>query len=225
MIDNPTADDNRRYDYSKCDTQARAEYPMIVEMIRADSTVIDFGCGNGSLLYLLKTQKNVSGLGYDISESGIEACRRKGLRAVCTAIDRIHKELQDGQFDYAICNVTLQMVMYPEVLLGEMVRVARYQIVSFPNFAYYRNRLDMLLHGRMPQPMLFGYKWYSTGHIHQLSLSDFEQLLKDIGRVRVVDRRRPQPLSKNLLKRYVCQKFPNLFEAIPIYLLEKPNAV
>ena len=25
----------------------------------------------------------------------------------------------------------------------------------------------------MPKPLLFGYKWYSTGHIHQLSIRDF----------------------------------------------------
>lgn len=25
----------------------------------------------------------------------------------------------------------------------------------------------------MPRPMLFGYEWYNTGHIHQLSIKDF----------------------------------------------------
>lgn len=220
MIDDPTQNDNRRYDYSRCHVQARAEYPVIVDMVRPGSTVVDFGCGDGSLLYLLTTHKNVSGLGYDISESGIAACRRKGLRAFCTAIDQIHKELQDDQFDYAVCNATIQMVMYPEVLFREMVRVARRQIVSFPNFAHFRNRLDMLLCGRMPQVMLFGYTWYSTGHIHQLSLSDFEQLIKEVGKVKVIDRRRP-PLPQSLLKRCLCRTFPNLFEATPIYLLEK----
>jgi methionine biosynthesis protein MetW len=85
-------------------------------------------------------------------------------------------EIENKQFDYAICNVTIQMVMYPEVLLSEMKRISHYQIISFPNFANWRNRLDLLLKGRMPKPMLFGYDWYNTGHIHQLSLKDFLDL-------------------------------------------------
>ena len=49
------------------------------------------------------------------------------------------------------------------------------QIISIPNFAYLSNRLDLLFHGVMPRPMLYGYTWYNTGHIHQLSVKDFKR--------------------------------------------------
>jgi methionine biosynthesis protein MetW len=218
MIDNPGLNDNRKYDYSSSEHQFRDEYPIIVEIIPKHSTVVDFGCGNGSLLELLISEKSVNGIGYEISESGIDACSKKGIKAVCTSIDQYHEELQAKQFDYAICNVTLQMVLYPEILLREMIRVSKYQIISFPNFAFYKNRLDMLIHGRMPRPMLFDYRWNSTGHIHQFSSADFCDLIREIGNVRIINSYHAN--SRNPFKKILRRIFPNLFEFIPIYLLE-----
>lgn len=143
MIDDPIKNDNQNYDYTSCETHVRPEYPVILEMVKPNSTVVDFGCGNGSLLSLLKAEKKIEGLGYDISPSGVEICKKKGLDAVCESIDRRHPGLKDNQFDYAICNVTIQMVMYPKILLEEMIRVSNRQIISFPNFAYFRNRIDL----------------------------------------------------------------------------------
>lgn len=116
----------------------------------------------------------------ELSETGVDICQQKGLQVTRGRIDET-LPYGDDEFDTAVCNVTIQMVMYPEKLLAEMKRVSRRQIVSFPNFAYFTNRLDMVVNGRMPTRMLFGYSWYSTGHIHQLSLRDFDDLLRQVG--------------------------------------------
>ena len=218
VIDDPGTNDNRHYDYVTQQDQQRAEYPIIVAMVKSEASVVDFGCGNGSLLKQLQIEKQVAGLGYDVAQSGVDACMAKGISARCMAIDQFHPELNDRQFDYAICNVTIQMVMYPERLLKEMARVARQQIVSFPNFAFYRNRMDMALHGRMPQPMLFGYTWYATGHIHQLSIYDFYALVRDVSSLRIKFKHQPQ--SRRWIKKWMVQRFPNFFEEIPVFLLE-----
>ena len=110
----------------------------------------------------------------------MEVSRAKGLSVHQGRIDEA-LPWPDRSFDYALCNVTLQMVMYPEKLLSEMARVASRQIVCFPNFANLRNRLELLLMGRMPRAMLFGYSWWDTGHIHQLSVRDFEEYLPRVG--------------------------------------------
>ena len=117
--------------------------------------------------------------GIEISPSGVEVCRSKGLKVRQGRIDE-GLPWADDAFDIAVCNVTLQMVMYPEKLLSEMGRVATRQIVSFPNFANIRNRLELFLYGRMPKAMLFGHTWWNTGHIHQLSIQDFKELVKGI---------------------------------------------
>ena len=44
---------------------------------------------------------------------------------------------------------TLQAMKNSEIIMREMLRVGREGIVTFPNFGYWRNRLDVL-RGRMP---------------------------------------------------------------------------
>jgi methionine biosynthesis protein MetW len=98
-----------------------------------------------------------------------------------------------------------------------MVRIGRRQIISFPNFGHYRNRIDFLRRGRMPVPLLFGYSWYSTGHIHQLSVNDFYGLVEATGGTRIQEIGRLP--SRTPLGRWLRAEFPNLFELIPIFLL------
>ncbi len=217
-LDDPNLNDNRNYSYAHAPDSERKEFSSIAELVAPGSSVIDLGCGNGTLLKKLKEEKNVRGTGIELSQSGVRICRQKKLKVIQGRIDR-RLPFRDNQFDYAICSVTLQMVMYPEVLLREMKRIARNQIISFPNFGFYTNRLDLLLRGRMPRPMLFGYRWYSTGHIHQLSVNDFQDLVHEVGGLTIV--KRVLQRSPNPLKNWFLRAFPNLFQVLVIYLLKK----
>lgn len=217
-IDSPLHNDNRNYNYSNVFSEEREEYKLICEFVEPNSKVIDLGCGNGSLIEKLIKEKNITCEGIELSESGVEVCKAKGLKVLKGKIDE-KLPFADNSFDYSICNVTIQMVMYPEILLSEMKRISKYQIISFPNFAYYKNRLDLLFKGRMPKPMLFGYKWYSTGHIHQLSIKDFYELVNDVGGLKIL---KVKALgSRNPLKDFLLKYFPNVFQILNIFLLEK----
>lgn len=216
-IDDPKFQDNRRYRYPVHSNLYRAEYPLIADWVRPGSRVIDFGCGDGSLLELLGQRSETISVGYDISQSGIDACKNKSIHGVCDRIDKHHIELSDKSFEYAICNVTIQMVEFPERLLQEMARVSTYQIISFPNFAYYKNRLDMFLKGRMPRPMLFGYQWFSTGHIHQLSVKDFREFIQSQPTIEIQDERHIG--SENMLIKPLVPVLSNIFSKISIFLL------
>ena len=176
LLDNPKLNDNRDYMYSDTGFYFRQEFPIISDLIATGSKVIDLGCGNGSMMAYVLEKKAVDIIGVEITQSGIENCIKHNLLAKLGAIDKknTYIDFKDDQFDYAICNVTLQMVMYPEVLLSEMRRISRFQIISFPNFAYFGNRFDLMFNGCMPRPMLHSYSWYNTGHIHQLSVRDFK---------------------------------------------------
>jgi len=156
----------------------RNEYPIIVDWVKERSTVIDLGCGDGTLLQMLK-EKGVAGFGIEKDKKLVETCTDKGLSVKEGLIDKIQDSTYHNEFDYAICNVTLSVVEHPKVLLDEMFRISENQIISFPNFAKWQNRLELLFKGRMPQWMLCGYKWYSTGQLHQLSIKDFEEYIKD----------------------------------------------
>ncbi|KKQ61473.1 MAG: SAM-dependent methyltransferase [Parcubacteria group bacterium GW2011_GWE2_38_18] len=175
LLDSPEHNDNRNYNYQKENFYIRDEFSVICDWIHEGSKVIDLGCGNGSLMKYILNKKNIEIEGIEISTTGVGACLNNNLKASVGEIDqdKTYLNYSDNEFDYAICNVTLQMVMFPEVLIRQMKRIARYQIISFPNFAFFGNRIDLLVHGRMPLPMIYGYEWYNTGHIHQLSVNDF----------------------------------------------------
>jgi methionine biosynthesis protein MetW len=218
-VDNPKENDNRSYDYTGCADQFRAEYPVIAEWFETGAKIVDYGCGNGALFQYLAERKNISGVGLDCSESGVHICRQKGIDAKLQRIDVPVPRFRDGEFDYAICNVTMQMCNYPEVLFREMIRVSKFQIVSFPNFAFISNRLEMLFRGRMPQKMLFGYTWYATGHIHQLSIADFNTFLRGFGGIHIL---RTEYLPRHVrMYNLLCRLMPNLFAKTGIFMTRK----
>ena len=59
-----------------------------------------------------------------------------------------------------------------------MLRIGRHAIVSFPNFAHWRTRLDLVLKGRMPVNELLPYSWYETPNIHFCTIRDFVDLCR-----------------------------------------------
>lgn len=213
--------DNRNYDYSKGSESIREEFKLILKWVKKGDYVIDLGCGDGSLMRILK-DKGARVEGMEISKSGVKVCRDKGLKVY---LGRIDKKLPFGnkRFDVAICNVTLQMVMYPEILLSEMKRISKKQVITFPNFAFLPNRLDLLLNGKMPRVMIPGYRWYSTGHIHQLSISDFVTFSRD-NNIRIVGSNHIYPgasfvLTKNFsVGTRWMRAHPNLFASMAVFL-------
>ncbi|MBI3180825.1 MAG: methyltransferase domain-containing protein [Myxococcales bacterium] len=219
MIEDPARNDNRAYDYRDSPESFRAEYPVVASMVTPGARVLDFGCGNGSLLAYLRDRLGCTGSGIELTPSGSAHARAKGFRIVEGRLDEPRPEFGPDEFDFALCNVTLQMVMYPERALAEMRRVAPRQVVTFPNFAHWRNRLDLLLAGRMPRELLYGYRWYSTGHIHQFSARDFEELCAASGlairRLELVDG------PSGPLRSALSRRFPNFLGRICAALLER----
>jgi methionine biosynthesis protein MetW len=209
--------DNRDYVWDKERESVRHEYPYIETWISEKAKVIDLGCGSGVLLQILKNSKHIEAAGVEISATGVEMCKEKNLGVSQGRIDVKLDRIPDGSYDFAICNVTIQMVMNPEVVLQEMKRIARFQVVSFPNFAFIWQRLDLLFAGRMPRRLLHGYDWYDTGHIHQLSIADFQRTAKAMGltiRERIYfTGRRKMP----------CPIWPNMLATEGLFLLEKSN--
>ena len=61
-----------------------------------------------------------------------------------------------------------------------MARVARFGIVSFPNFGHWTHGLS-ILKGRMPVTGQMPYEWYNTPNIHLCTMRDFEDLARSLG--------------------------------------------
>ncbi len=189
----------------------RLDYKVIADLIPAGSSVLDLGCGDGDLLYLLVTQKNVRGSGIEIDEQAIRKCASLGISVSQQDIDGSLSDYGDKSFDFVILNQSLQQVVKLEPVLKETLRVGKQVIVGFPNFAYYRARLQIFLGGHTPVTPSLPNMWYDTPNLHFLSISDFiEYCVK-----RNILLKKAIYLDGNR----VIKLFPNLFALTGIFLL------
>jgi methionine biosynthesis protein MetW len=79
----------------------------------------------------------------------------------------------DKSFDYVILNQTLQQVNHLDAVLKDALRVGKKVIVGFPNFVYWKARLQLFFRGRVPVTSSLPYSWYETPNLHFLSIYDF----------------------------------------------------
>jgi methionine biosynthesis protein MetW len=128
----------------------RIDHRIILELIEPRSTVLDLGCGTGELLELLIKERNIKGQGIEIDEQAIYQCVARGVNVFHGDIDSGLSEFNDKSFDYLILNQSLQQIRHVDPVLKDALRVGRRVIVGFPNFAYYRARLQMVFGGKAP---------------------------------------------------------------------------
>ena len=195
----------------------RIDHDIILDLVPRGAKVLDLGCGDGSLLEKLVRTKEVRGSGIEISDEGIRSCIEKGLAVLQGDIDEGLRDYPDRSFDYIILNQTLQAVKKPDVVLGEMLRVGEKAVVGFPNFAYWKMRVYLLLRGRMPKTEFLPYDWYNTPNIHFCSIDDFDAYC-DRFELRV---ERRIYLSNDRGGRVLQGVRPNLFAESAVYLLAK----
>lgn len=160
--------------------QLRADLVRIAGWIDDGSRVLDLGCGDGLLLSYLQKHKNVVGAGVELDDQQVIQCVRRGVQVVQQNLEEGLALFGDQQFDTVVLSQTLQSMHRTEHILREMARVARYGIVSFPNFGYWPHGWS-ILRGRMPVTGEMPYQWYNTPNIHLCTLSDFEDLAAQLG--------------------------------------------
>jgi methionine biosynthesis protein MetW len=152
---------------------ARWQDRVIEEMIEPGSSVLDLGCGNGELLARLMERKEVRGQGVELDPRMVVESVARGVPVLQMDVDAGLQGFAEDSFDYIVLEETLQTLRRPRRVLEEMLRVGRYGVVSFPNFAYWRVRLELVMRGRMPVTEWLPYRWHETPNIHLLSLQDF----------------------------------------------------
>ena len=154
----------------------RNDQSLIAKWIKSNTRVLDLGCGDGALLANLQKERNITGYGIEIDEDNIIRCIEGGVNVIQTDLDAGLSQFDNNTFDYVIMTQTLQAIYYPEKLLTEMPRVGKEAIVTFPNMAHWKCRIQMALGGHMPQSKTLPYEWHNTPNIHLCSLDDFENL-------------------------------------------------
>lgn len=159
----------------------RYDLQIIADWVEPDSKILDLGCGDGRLLRHLQQTKNTTGYGIELSPDMIAKCIDNGINVIQTNLDKGLIHFEQASFDFVVLSLTLQAMRNPKQLLQEMLRVGECGIVTFPNFAYWRNRVQMSLGGKMPVSEELPYKWFDTPNIHLCTIHDFTELCDDLG--------------------------------------------
>ena len=167
--------------------QLRPDFAAIAAWIPQGSSVLDLGCGDGSLLRYLRETREVHGYGVEINDFNIASCIANNVNVIQNDLDSGLADFESNSFDFVILSQTLQATRHTEALMKEILRVGHEGIVSFPNFGYWKNRLQILL-GNMPVSDVLPYQWYDTPNVHLCTLNDFENLCAT-HQVRILDRR------------------------------------
>ncbi len=195
--------------------QSRADFALIAKWIRPGAKVLDLGCGDGTLLTQLRNSHRIRGY-------GVEKDDQSWLRALENGVDVIQNNLEEGlsgfealSFDTVILSQTLQAVLHTETIVQEMLRVGREAIVTFPNFGYWRHRMQLIA-GQMPVSKSLPYAWYNTPNIHLCTIQDFDVFCAEQG-IQVMQR-----LVMNANRE--IHLMPNLRGSLAMYRLCQKNA-
>jgi homoserine O-acetyltransferase len=164
----------------------RTDYATIAGWVSDGSRVLDLGCGDGSLLRFLATERRASGYGIEIDDAGVLASVKNGVDVIQSDLERGLAGFDDAAFDVVLLSQTLQAMRRVEAIVAEMLRVGREAIVTFPNFGHWSHRLQ-IVRGRMPVSTSLPYQWYDTPNIHLCTVADFDAFLAE-RQYRVLDR-------------------------------------
>ena len=189
---------------------------IITDWVPFRSKVIDFGCGDGSLLKDLINTKNICGYGVEIDHQMIDKCIEKGISVIEKDIDKGIQDFELSNFDIAIMASSIQCLKNPNIAMRRMLRLSNKCIVTLPNFGYWKCRLALLA-GKMPVTPSLPSSWYETENLHLCTIRDFEKLCSDSGFI--IDER--IFLNSSSKKGVLASIMPNIFASEGVYLLGK----
>ena len=190
---------------------------VIINWVNKDTSILDLGCGDGSILEILSLEKSVKGLGVEIDPKNIQSCIDKGINVIEQNIDEGITNFKSKSYDYVLLSETIQVLENPEQALLEITRIGKRSIVTFPNFAHWKSRLGLFFLGRMPKTNALPQEWYNTKNIHLCTIKDFESLCEkleiSIDKKTVINSNKESFLFKNI--------FPNFFGELITYQVSR----
>ncbi|MCH2176609.1 MAG: homoserine O-acetyltransferase [Lentisphaeria bacterium] len=162
------------------------ELDRIVSMVDKDDYILDVGSGQGSFLETLKKQVNVQEVCLDQKFEMVAFCMQRGFNALQLDADKALQTIPDDTFDKVLMRNTIQQLGSALNSLKQVIRIGKSGIISFPNFAYYRYRLQLFFTGTLPVSKTLPHEWYDSPNIHLVTVHDFIQLCENHG-IKIID--------------------------------------
>jgi len=165
----------------------RQDFAIIANWVKFNSKVLDLGCGDGELLEFLRDSLEVKGYGVEKDDANVLACVKNRINVIQMDLEDGLSGFENQSFDTVVLSQTLQAMHNTEGIVLEMLRVGAEVIVTFPNFGYWRNRMQITA-GRMPVSKALPYQWYDTPNVHLCTINDFDVFCKN-HKIEILERR------------------------------------
>ena len=196
----------------------KKDFKIIADLIPANSSVIDVGCNDGSLLEFLKEEKDINGRGMEIDQQKVQLCLSKGISVIEGDADLDLYDYPDNLFDYSILTYTLQATKSPKNVLSELVRISSKAIISFPNFGHWKIATSLLINRKMPISKKLSYSWHETPNLHFCTINDFIDLCEEAG-IRI--EKQANLKTSRLNKFYGKNLLNSYFNEVGLFLVSK----
>lgn len=200
------------------DRLSRTDRDMILTLVPEGARVLDLGCGDCSLLNQLVGEKRIRGTGLDIDGMQLVNGLASGLNVYQGNLDDGLSDFPDQSYDYVILNQTLQVVKHPMLVLEEVLRIRRYGILGFPNFAQWQLRRGLFFGGRAPKSPALPFEWYDTPNIRVLSIQDFFDYCRK-EKIAIVHQR--YLMGGRWVKRFYWKRAVNLLAHIGLFVITR----
>ncbi len=207
---------HRDTDWSKSIARDRVFDEAICGLTRQKERVLDLGCGSGDLLYRLKKEKQVQELGIELDPEYVADCLARGLRVIQGDLEESIIDFEDNAFDLVILNQVMLSVPNPLDLLENGLRVGKRVVITFPNFAHWKIRLQIMLRGRLPVNKDLPYEWYETPNIRLATVDDFMNLCQQ-KQITLLEKQFISQSSNGKLRPIIFR--PNLRSSVALFCL------
>ena len=148
----------------------------ILDRIRTNTSVAEFGCGDAATLIWLKNKINIKPIGIDISDHILKFVKSQNIEIHQIRANEVDFESLPNADVYLLLEV-LEHLPNPEEVLSKLIEKTKEKIfISIPNTGYFPYRLRLLF-GRFPVQ----WKLNPSEHLRFWTIKDFKWWTKELG--------------------------------------------
>jgi len=149
----------------------------ISERLNPGASVIDIGCGDGSVLFAIQKYKDIEAYGADLSQFILDFLNTRGIKGIFIDLNNENNMDTLPNCDHALILEVLEHLSKPEEYLFKILKkVNKSVFISIPNTGYIQHRLRLLF-GKFP----LQWRTHPSEHLRFWTVDDFEWWIGSIG--------------------------------------------